>query len=116
LHLDKAMDVIDYGAQPPVTGAVTAPEVDGVTKLMSCKYFDVLRVRVTPEAPVALPQSHPFMCVSVIEGAGGTVSTPAGSWDVRKGTHLVAPHGCGTLRLQGEMTLICSYVPTTAEG
>ena len=77
---------------------------------MSCKYFDVLRVRVAPDAPVTLPQDHPFMCLSVVEGAG-FIETPAGGWDVAKGSHLVAPCGCGDLSLRGEMTLICSYVP-----
>lgn len=111
LHLDQAMDVIDYQAKAPESGKVTAPEVDGVTKLMSCKYFEVLRVRVTPEAPVALPQDHPFMCLSVVEGAGGAIATTVGTWQVAKGSHLVAPHGCGDLHLTGDMTLICSYVP-----
>ena len=77
---------------------------------MSCKYFDVLRVRVALDAPVTLPQDHPFMCLSVVEGAG-SIETPAGGWDVAKGSHLVAPCGCGDLSLRGEMTLICSYVP-----
>lgn len=114
LHLQQAMDVIDYGAKAPVTGKVTAPEVGGVTKLMSCEYFEVLRVRVTPDAPVDLEQWHPFMCLSVVEGTGGQVSTPAGTWNVYKGSHFVAPYGSGTLSLQGDMMLICSYVPTVA--
>lgn len=110
LHLEKAMDVIDYDAQAPTSGKVTAPEVDGVTKLMSCKYFDVLRVRVDKDDPRILAQDHPFMCLSVVEGEGGTITTAAGTWQVRKGSHLVAPFGCGDLRLEGDMTLICSYV------
>ena len=93
---------------------MTVPEVDGVTKLMSCEYFEVLRVRVTNNWPVELLQTHPFMCLSVIAGAGGTVTTPAGSWALSKGTHFVAPHGCGRLSFTGDMTLICSYVPTVA--
>ena len=111
LHLQQAMDVIDYAATAPVTGEVTAPEVDGITQLMSCEYFDVLRVRVHRDAPVVLPQPHPFMNLSVIEGSGA-VETEAGRWQLAKGNHLVAPCGCGDLRLSGEMTLICSYVPT----
>ena len=114
LHLQQAMDVIDYHAKAPTSGTVTVPEVDGVTKLMSCEYFEVLRVRVTNNWPVELLQTHPFMCLSVIAGAGGTVTTPAGSWALSKGTHFVAPHGCGRLSFTGDMTLICSYVPTVA--
>lgn len=114
LHLQQAMDVIDYSVEPPASGEVAAPEVDGITRLMSCEYFEVLRVRVSPEAPVRLPQPHPFMCLSVVEGAGGHIATPAGSWEVSKGSHLVAPCGCGDLVLQGDMTLIGSHVPARA--
>ncbi len=116
LHLQQAMDVIDYRAKAPTTGMVTAPEVDGITKLMSCEYFEVLRVRVTNNWPVSLQQSHPFMCLSVVAGEGGTVTTPAGTWTLSKGTHFVAPYGCGKLSFEGDMTLICSYVPTVAAG
>ena len=51
------------------------------------------------------------MCLSVVEGAGGAIATTVGTWQVAKGSHLVAPHGCGDLHLTGDMTLICSYVP-----
>lgn len=116
LHLQQAMDVIDYRAKAPTSGLVSAPEVDGVTKLMSCEYFEVLRVRVTPDAPVSLMQSHPFMCLSVVAGEGGTVTTPAGSWKLAKGSHFVAPYDAGRLSFVGDITLICSYVPTIAAG
>lgn len=110
LHLEKAMDVIDYESGAPASGKVTAPEVDGVTKLMSCKYFDVFRLRVEAGEPRTVSQDHPFMCMSVVEGKGGTITTPAGTWEVKKGSHLVAPCGCGDLCFDGDMTLICSYV------
>ena len=109
LHLAQAMDVIDYEAKP-TSGEVTAPEVAGVTKLVESPDFTVLRVRVTVDAPVTLAQPHPFMCITAIEGAG-TVETPAGRWEIAKGTHAVAPSGSGDLRISGNVTLICSYVP-----
>jgi mannose-6-phosphate isomerase len=114
LHLEQAMDVIDYAAEAPASGRVTALETGGITKLMSCEYFDVLRVRVAPGAPIVLPQDHPFLCLSVVEGAGGSITVDAGSWQFAKGSHLVAPYGCGDLRIEGDMTLICSYVPRSA--
>ena len=110
LHLAQAMDVIDYGAPLP-SGEVTAPEVGGVTQLLDTTDFSVLRVRVTSEQPVTLRQDHPFLCLTVIEGAC-TVKTPAGTWELPLGTHAVAPHGTGDLALAGQATLICSYVPT----
>ena len=103
LHLAQSLDVIDYAAKAPATGTVTAPEVDGVTELERNASYAVERVRVAGEKTLAQP--WPFLCVSVIEGAG-TIAGEA----VEKGTHLIAPCGCGDLALTGEMTLIASHV------
>jgi mannose-6-phosphate isomerase class I len=122
LHLEQCLDVIDYDAPLKTTGEVTAPEVGGVTKLMSCKYFEVVRVRVRAGAPVTLAQDHPFMCVSVIEGEGGTVRVGSSRADASdggscekhalvKGSHFLAPFGCGDLSFEGDMELIVSWVP-----
>ena len=117
LHMEQCLDVIDYDAPLKNSGEVTAPEVDGITKLMSCKYFEVARVRVRPDAPVTLAQDHPFMCASVIEGEGGTV-TSAGSdacraekSELSRGSHFLALTGSGDLTLEGDMELIVSWVP-----
>ncbi len=110
LHLNQAMDVIDYSTQAPASGEVTAPEVDGVTQLMSCKYFDVFRVRVASDAPVSIEQAWPFLCVSAVAGTTGTVTVGDKTYELRKGTHFVAPAGCGTLKFEGDLEFICSHV------
>lgn len=109
LHLEQAMDVIDYGTKP-ASGEVTAPEVDGVTKLLDCPNFDVERIRVREGAPVTIVQDHPFRCISVVEGSC-TVTTPAGRWSFSKGAHAVAPYGAGELVFSGDATIITSFVP-----
>ena len=114
LHIPQTLDVVDFTLVPPTSGEVTAPEVGGITKLMSCPNFDVVRVRVRPGEHVVVPQTHPFICVSVVEGAGGTVETPAGTHELRKGTHFVAPAGSGDLAFEGDMTIIASWVPRQA--
>ena len=103
LHLEQSMDVVDYAAQAPTSGAITAPEVDGITRLESNERYTVERVRV--EGGRTLPQPHDFMCVSVIEGAG-SVNGQA----LRCGSHFVAPAGSGDLAFEGDMVLICSWV------
>lgn len=109
LHLEQAMDVIDYAAVSPTSDTVTSFEKDGVTKLMSCAYFEVLRLRAQEERPLAFAQPYPFLCISVIEGQGA-ITTPAGSCQVRKGSHLVAPYGSGELLFEGSLTAIVSFV------
>lgn len=110
LHMAKALDVIDFGAPLVSSGTVTAPEKDGVTPLMSCPYFGVERVRVKAGAPRTLEQDRPFLCASVVAGAGGSVRAgerPAHA--LAKGTHFVAPAGAGPLAFEGDMELIVSW-------
>lgn len=103
LHLAQSLDVIDYAAAAPSSGAVRAPEIDGVTVLESNETYTVERVRVNE--PVTLAQESPFLCLSVIEGAG-TVAGRA----VKKGAHLIVPASVRELALDGAMELIVSHV------
>ena len=110
LHIQQSLDVVDYGMEAPASGEVTAPEVDGVTELMECPNFVVDRVRVEGEKNVEQP--WPFMCVSVIEGSGTVTASEAGvEHQVARGTHFLAPAGCGTLSFAGNMTLVTSRLP-----
>ncbi len=110
LHIQKSLDVVDYAAEAPVSGEVTAPEVDGVTELMECPNFVVDRVRVAGERDV--DQDAPFLCVSVIEGEGTVRASEAGvEHRIARGSHFLAPAGCGTLSFSGDMTLVTSRVP-----
>lgn len=110
LHIQQSLDVVDYSMEAPASGEVTAPDVDGVTELMECPNFVVERVRVSGEKDLA--EAWPFLCASVIEGSGSAVAETAGvTHEVARGTHFLAPAGCGTLHLAGEMTLIVSHLP-----
>ena len=110
LHIQQSLDVVDYAAEAPASGEVTAPEVDGVTELMECPNFVVDRVRVAGEKTVG--DDWPFLCVSVIEGAGAVSAAAAGvEHKIARGTHFLAPSGCGELRFSGDMTLVTSRVP-----
>ena len=110
LHIEQSLDVVDYEQQAPASGEVTAPEVDGVTELMECPNFVVDRVRVSGEKDVAQP--YPFLCVSAIEGSGTVCAAEAGvEHEIARGTHFLAPAGCGTLSFSGDMTLVTSHLP-----
>ena len=113
LHIPQTLDVVDFSLVPPASGEVTAPEVDGITSLMSCPNFDVVRLRPTEGTSVTLRQDHPFVCVSVVEGAGAG-ETPAGRHELEKGAHFVAPARSGDLPFTGDMTIIASWVPKEA--
>ncbi len=84
LHIEQSLDCINFDAQAPTDGTVTAPEVDGVTELESNPCYTVDRVRV--DGSKTLDQRWPFMCLSVIDGEGTICGDP-----VHKGSHLLAP-------------------------
>ena len=110
LHIQQSLDVVDYAAEAPASGEVTAPEVDGVTELMECPNFVVDRVRVSGEKDVA--EGWPFLCVSVIEGFGTVCAAEAGvTHKIARGAHFLAPAGCGTLSFSGDMILVTSHLP-----
>ena len=111
LHIQQSLDVVNYDLVPPVSGRVTAPEVDGVTELMACDNFVVKKIAVQGEKVVAQP--YPFLCVSVIEGTGSVQvdSNMAQPHILHKGSHFIAPAQSGDLTFSGDMTLIVSHLP-----
>ena len=109
LHIPQTLDVVDFDLPLPKSGDVAAPEKDGVTVLGACPNFEVERVCVVPGSPARVPQTHDFMCVSVVHGKGGKVTSGAGSWELALGSHFVAPAGSGDLTFEGQMELIVSW-------
>ena len=103
LHLAQSLDVVDYAAKAPESGAVTAPQVDGVTALESNDRYTVERVRV--DGVKTLPQNHPFVCLSVLNGEGSVCGRA-----VRKGDHMVVPSTVAELVFDGQMELMLSWV------
>ena len=104
---------LHYAQEIPTSGEITAPEIDGKTELMSCKYFSVEKYEIHEAKTIAQPWS--FMCVSVIEGEG-TVSADDGKGcqhKLYKGSHFIAPASSGSLHFSGTMTLITSHLPHT---
>lgn len=106
LHLQKSLDVIDFGAKPITSGRVSAPTTNGITQLVCCPRYTVWHVRATETATLSSPKT--FYCASVIEGTGR-----ASGHELRKGDHFIVPAGYGTLRLEGDMQLIVSTVPAS---
>lgn len=109
LHLQQAMDVIDYDKQAPTTGTVTAECVDGVTHLVTTPNYGVDRLEVSANTPVTYAQQWPFLCASVVKGSG-SVTVDTQCIDLPLGTHFIAPAGCADLCFAGDMTLVVSHV------
>ena len=54
---------------------------------------------------MAVNWEKPFVNVTLVEGEGLAAGLP-----VKKGTNFLVPAGFGSLELEGQMELICSYL------
>ncbi len=75
LHIEQSLDCINFYAQAPTDGTVTAPEVDGVTELESYPCYTVDRVRV--DGSKTLEQRWPFMCRQSSTAKAPSAATPS---------------------------------------
>lgn len=102
LHMQQALDVIDFDQVPPTTGAVELGD-EPVAELESNSCYTVELIRAA--GPLTVPTPHDFTCVSVVEGEGTLNGMP-----VKKGSHLLALSACEALELDGTMTLVISHL------
>lgn len=103
LHIDKSCDVVDYSVTAPTSGYVELEfSDDGVAVLESNKDYTVALVEV--DGPVAIPQDAPYLCATVIDGAGA-----ANGHEVAKGASFIVPATVEELDLDGVMRLIVSH-------
>ena len=117
LHLQKALDVIDFNLPLPEAGArpadALAPDAPGVARLAACDRFVVDLARVAGPAggqgALELPALPTFRCASVVSGAGEAAGVP-----VRRGDHFIWPAGA-PFSLSGAMDVALSRVPLESE-
>jgi mannose-6-phosphate isomerase len=110
LHLDRALEVIDYGEQP---AAISEPRqiADGRTLLVECPYFAMERWNVNAAIDHATtPES--FVILTAID-VSAQLSSSSGEFALRRGESIVLPAALGAYRLdpQPATTLLVCYVP-----
>ncbi len=103
LHLDKSLDVIDYGANCPLQAEHPDPLLNKLTQLVKTPDYTVDIMKV--EGKTSIKIDNPFTCVSVIEG-GGLIQGK----DVQKGANGILTHDVHELELSGDMTVILSHI------
>ena len=75
-----------------------------LNELYSCNYYRIFRLEVENHAEFL--QAYPFLNMTVTEGDGIINGQP-----VKKGDHMILPHGFGNVELSGSMEIIASTVP-----
>ena len=107
LHVKQSMDVITVPAKPVSDSVVnvSAGKANELSKLISCKYYDVYKLDVEGKATIDI-SDNPFTIMSVVSGEGsidGHVLT--------KGDHFILPCGYDTAEFEGCMEIVASTVP-----
>lgn len=109
LHVKQSIDVITVPAKPVSDSVVnvSAGKANELSKLISCKYYDVYKLDVEGKATIDI-SDNPFTIMSVVSGEGsidGHVLT--------KGDHFILPCGYDTAEFEGCMEIVASTVPVT---
>ena len=107
LHVKQSMDVITVPAKPVSDSVVNvrAGKANELSKLISCKYYDVYKLDVEGKATIDI-SDNPFTIMSVVSGEGsidGHVLT--------KGDHFILPCGYDVVTFEGCMEIVASTVP-----
>ena len=110
LHVKQSMDVITVPAKPVSDSVVnvSAGKANELSKLISCKYYDVYKLDVEGKATIDI-SDNPFTIMSVVSGEGsidGHVLT--------KGDHFILPCGYDTAEFEGCMEIVASTVPVVS--
>lgn len=102
LHVEKSKEVIKvpYEDKKQANGQKEEGQVE---TLIACSYYTVLKFTIQQKEEYV--QNKAFQIMSVIDGEG-TID----GISVKKGEHFIIPWGYGTYTLDGNMTLIGSFV------
>jgi mannose-6-phosphate isomerase len=95
LHVDKALQVIDFSARPQIFRA--AAEKDALNRVLACAHFEMFEARVASR--VALPPREACSTGTVVEGSCRLVSEDT-AIALACGQSFVIPAGTGA-RLEG---------------
>lgn len=104
LHVQQSIDVIRAPFEP-VAESHRKLDIPGAEaeELVVCPCYTVCKATVDKSAVFNWDQ--PFVDISVLDGEG-TMDGVA----VKKGTHLIVPAGYGTMKVEGKLMMIYSYI------
>lgn len=104
LHVEQSIAVINAPFEENIVDSVQIAFDGGKReKLVECRYYTVEKIDI--DGIASLSQTHKFMNVSVIDGAGTADGIP-----IKKGSHFLIPCGYEKVEFCGKITLIVSYL------
>ncbi|MDE6550775.1 MAG: class I mannose-6-phosphate isomerase [Clostridia bacterium] len=106
LHIDKAVDVIDYKSVCVKNSGVKSVG-ESVRELASCKYFDVNELSIKGSYCVDVTDS--FVSLTAVEGCGYIAYSDV-RYEINKGETYFLPAGVGRVEIIGQLKLISAKI------
>lgn len=105
LHIEKALDVIDFECSPQIKNI--GKELSKV-EVVKSEFFTTNKINVKDKFEESFA-AESFLAFNVIEGMG-TLKVLEQTYEVQKGDSFIVPACAGQYELAGEMELLESYI------
>ena len=111
IHVEKSMDVIDFNLKPINASGKKLVSFCGYEKGILCasEYFTIEKYVVSSEVSEN-SDINKFFIFTCVDGKGTIISEDGTKMDVLKGDSILIPAKLGKYTIQGELTLLKSYV------
>lgn len=111
IHVEKSMDVIDFNLKPINASGKKLVSFCGHEKGILCasEYFTIEKYVVSSEVSEN-SDINKFFIFTCVDGKGTIISEDGTKMDILKGDSILIPAKLGKYTIQGELTLLKSYV------
>ena len=111
IHVEKSMDVIDFNLKPINASGKKLVSFCGYEKGILCasEYFTIEKYVVSSEVSENT-DINKFFIFTCVDGKGTIISEDGTKMDILKGDSILIPAKLGKYTIQGELTLLKSYV------
>ena len=111
IHVEKSMDVIDFNLKPINASGKKLVSFCGYEKGILCasEYFTIEKYVVSSEVSEN-SDINKFFIFTCVDGKGTIISEAGTKMDILKGDSILIPAKLGKYTIQGELTLLKSYV------
>ena len=107
IHVEKSMDVIDFNLKPINASGKKLVSFCGYEK--GSEYFTIEKYVVSSEVSEN-SDINKFFIFTCVDGKGTIISEDGTKMDILKGDSILIPAKLGKYTIQGELTLLKSYV------
>ena len=104
LHIDKAVDVIDFNSK---TKKIKS-ENKGCQRLLESSKFSVDKINISDEY-IDKSNKNTFYAINIIEG-NGKIMYENKEITIKKGNSFIIPAKLGQYKIKGKITLLKSYI------